>query len=213
MAEISIIGSGHMARGLARAFLRAGRAVQILGRDGRRTRDLVESLGPGATGGITGAPLEGGLVFLAIPYAEVHNAVLELGDGLEGRVVVDVTNTVDVATFDGLLTPLGLSAAEQLAEMLRGRAEVVKAFNTVLAATLETGSVAGEHLDVFIAGDSEDAKEKVSALAAHAGMRPIDTGPLRRARELEAIMLTVYGLQVNPEHENFAWDTALRILP
>lgn len=77
----------------------------------------------------------------------------------------------------------------------------------------DNGSVAGQHLDVFIAGDSQAAKEKVSAAVAHAGMRPIDVGPLWRARELEAFMLVIMGLQVNPEHEHFSWDTALRVFP
>jgi predicted dinucleotide-binding enzyme len=90
---------------------------------------------------------------------------------------------------------------------------VVKAFNTTFPSTLENGEVAGQHLDVFIAGDSEQAKEKVSAVAAAAGLRPIDVGPLRRARELEAIMLVVMGLQVSPEHQHFNWDTSLRIFP
>lgn len=66
---------------------------------------------------------------------------------------------------------------------------------------------------MFTARDSQAAKEKVSAAVTHAGMRPIDVGPLRRARELEAFMLVIMGLQVNPEHEHFNWDTALRVFP
>lgn len=212
-AEITIIGSGRMARGLAQTAIRANRAVQILGRNGSQTRDLVESLGAGASGGIVGAPVEGGIVMLAVPYPEVRNAVRELGDGIDGRVLVEMANPVDVSNFDRLVTPPGTSSAEEVAEMVEGRADVVKAFNTVFPATLEAGSVAGQHLDVFIAGDSETAKEKVSAVVAKARLRPIDVGPLRRSRELEAIMLLIFGLQVSPAHENFNWDTSLRILP
>jgi predicted dinucleotide-binding enzyme len=213
MTNISILGSGHMARALATAMLRGNNPVQILGRDGSKTRDLVESLGPGATGGVTGAAITGAIVFLAIPHKEVHNAILEIGDSLDGRVVVDISNTVDVRNFDRLTTEPGMSAAEETARLLNGRADVVKAFNTTFPTTLETGKVGGQHLDVFIAGDSEQAKEKVSAVAAAAGLRPIDVGPLRRSRELEAFMLVVMGLQVSPEHEHFNWDTALRIFP
>lgn len=213
MTNVTIIGSGRMARALATVMLRGNNPVQVLGRDGSSTRDLVESLGPGATGGIVGAAVTGAIVFLAVPQKDVHDAIIEVGDSLDGRVVVDISNTVDVANFDGLATPPGTSSAEETARLLAGRAEVVKAFNTTFAATLEAGSVAGQHLDVFIAGDSEPAKEKVSAVAATGGLRPIDVGPLRRARELEAVMLVVYGLQVSPEHQHFNWDTALRIFP
>lgn len=213
MTNISIIGSGKMARGLAMTMLRGNNPVQILGRDGTKTRALVESLGPGATGGIIGADITGAIVFLAIPHNEVHDAVLESGDFLDGRVVVDISNPVDYSTFDRLTVEPGRSAAEETAGMLKGRADVVKAFNTTFPATLEAGKVGAQHLDVFIAGDSEQAKEKVSAVAASGGLRPIDVGPLRRSRELEGIMLVVMGLQVSPEHEHFNWDTALRIFP
>jgi predicted dinucleotide-binding enzyme len=47
--------------------------------------------------------------------------------------------------------------------------------------------VAGQPLDVLIASDHEDAKEIVSRIVADAGLRPIDVGPLKRARELEAL--------------------------
>jgi predicted dinucleotide-binding enzyme len=63
----------------------------------------------------------------------------------------------------------------------------VKAFNTTFAPTLEAGEVAGQSLDVFIAGDDAEAKAQVSELIESAGLRPIDVGPLRRARQLEAL--------------------------
>jgi predicted dinucleotide-binding enzyme len=47
--------------------------------------------------------------------------------------------------------------------------------------------VAGQPLDVLIASDHQDAKETVSRIVADAGLRPIDVGPLKRARELEAL--------------------------
>ena len=49
------------------------------------------------------------------------------------------------------------------------------------------GEVGGQSLDVFIAGDNDSAKETVAELARSGGLNPIDAGPLRRARELEAL--------------------------
>lgn len=213
MTHINIIGSGHMAQGIAVRMLHAGHPVQIFGRNGDQTRDLVESLGPGASGGHAGNPIDGSIVFLAVPYKETKNLIAEYGEGLNGKIVVDISNPVDVASFDRMATPSGTSAAEETAALLHGQAQVVKAFNTTFAKTLVDGKVAGQPLDVFIAGDSEEAKRSISALVAGSGLRPIDVGPLRRARELEAIMLLIMGLQVNPEHDRFNWDTALKILP
>ncbi|MGW6172955.1 NADPH-dependent F420 reductase [Arthrobacter sp. NPDC055138] len=213
MAEIDIIGSGHMARGIATRLLHGRNNVRIIGRNDTQMRDLVESLGAGATGAYVGSPLTSNIVILAVPHGATREVILEYSDGLDGKVVVDISNPVDFATMDRLTTAPGTSAAEETAQMLAGRADVVKAFNTTFARTLAAGSVAGQPLDVFIAGDSETAKEKVSALVAGCGMRPIDTGPLRWARELEAFMLLVMALQTNPEHSHFNWDTALKILP
>ena len=64
---------------------------------------------------------------------------------------------------------------------------MVKAFNTTFAGTLAEGEVAGEALDVLIASDDEDAKGVVSRIVGDAGLRAIDAGPLKRARQLEAL--------------------------
>jgi predicted dinucleotide-binding enzyme len=63
----------------------------------------------------------------------------------------------------------------------------VKAFNTTFAGTLVEREVGGQQLDVLIAGDDDEAKQKVSQIAADAGLRPVDVGPLRRAQQLEQL--------------------------
>lgn len=213
MSQITIFGNGHMARAIGVRMIQARHSVQILGRDGEKTRELVEDLGAGASGGGEEAVVEGGIVFLAVPYEEATKVVTLYGETLAGRVVVDICNPIDLGTFDGMRSPAGSSGAEQVALHASKDALVVKAFNTCFAATLEAGQVAGQPLDVFIAGDSQEAKMKVSAVVAASGLRPIDVGPLRRARELEAMMLMFMGLQVSPHHENFNWDTAVKLLP
>ena len=174
MEQVTIVGSGHMARAIAVRMLQARHSVQILGRNGEKTRELVEFLGAGAQGGGEGSAVEGGIVFLAVPFEEAKKTVLIYGETLAGRVVVDISNPVDLATFDRLLVPAGTSAAEEIARHASSDAFIVKAFNTCLAKPLEEGSVAGLPLDVFIAGDSEQAKVKVSAVVAASGLRPID---------------------------------------
>jgi 8-hydroxy-5-deazaflavin:NADPH oxidoreductase len=47
--------------------------------------------------------------------------------------------------------------------------------------------VAGQPLDVLIAGDDKEAKEMVAKLVRDADLRAIDVGPLERARELEGL--------------------------
>lgn len=213
MAHVDIIGSGHMAHGLAVRLLQGRNDVHILGRNDTQIRELVEALGPGASGAYIGSPLTSDVVVLAVPHSSTREIVLEYAGGLDGKVVVDISNPVDFSTMDRLTTPPGTSAAEETAALLEGRADVVKAFNTTFAKTLVAGTVAGQPLDVFVAGNSESAKLKLTEIIARSGMRPIDTGPLHWARQLESFMLLMMSLQVNPEHEHFDWDTALKILP
>jgi predicted dinucleotide-binding enzyme len=71
----------------------------------------------------------------------------------------------------------------------------VKAFNTTFAGTLTAGEVAGQDLDVLIASDDQEAKDQVATLARDGGLNPVDAGPLKRARELEALGLLHMGLQ------------------
>jgi predicted dinucleotide-binding enzyme len=102
-------------------------------------------------------------------------------------VLVDVTNPVDLSTLEPLDVAPFRSGAEVIADVAPEGAHVVKAFNTTFAGTLVAGSVAGHPLDIFIAGDDEDAKATVTQLVSDGGLRPIDAGPLARARELEAL--------------------------
>jgi predicted dinucleotide-binding enzyme len=160
--NVSIIGTGNMARGIGSGLVRGGHAVTMLGTD---------------------------------------------GDALSGKVVVDITNPVN-DTMDGLVTPADGSAAQELAAAAPG-ARVVKAFNTTFAGTLTEGEVAGEPLDVFIAGDDDEAKATVAQLARDAGLRPIDAGPLKRARELEAAGLLHMTIQ---ERLGSGFGSALKVL-
>jgi predicted dinucleotide-binding enzyme len=72
---------------------------------------------------------------------------------------------------------------------------VVKAFNTTFAPTLVAGEVAGQQLDVLIAGDDDEAKKRVAELGGDGGLRPLDVGQLVRAQQLEQLGLLHISIQ------------------
>jgi 8-hydroxy-5-deazaflavin:NADPH oxidoreductase len=194
--NVTIIGTGNMARGIGSRVVAGGHRVTVLGKDVEAAEEVVRDLGAGesAAAGRSGDPIDGEVVVLAVYYPDAMAAVEQYGDQLDGKVVVDITNPVN-ESFDGLATPPDGSAAQELAAAASG-ARLVKAFNTTFATTLRQGDVAGQPLDVFMAGDDEDAKAAVAQLAEDGGLRPVDAGPLRRARELEAagfLHMTVQG--------------------
>jgi NADPH-dependent F420 reductase len=199
--DVTIIGAGNMGRGLGTRLVSGGNSVKILDTDPDDARKLAEELGDaaddggGAEGGAAGDPLSGDVVVLAVYYDAARSVVEQYADQLDGKIVVDITNPVDTETFDGLVTPADSSAAEELARKAPDGARVVKAFNTTFAGTLVEGGVGGQPLDVFIAGDDEDAKKTVAELARAGGLNPVDAGPLRRARELERLGFLHMALQ------------------
>jgi 8-hydroxy-5-deazaflavin:NADPH oxidoreductase len=208
MTDITIIGTGKMARGIAARALAAGKSVQILGKDTGKAAELAKEFDATA-GGATEIPA-GQIVVLALPFAAAKEVASRYGDVLTGKVVVDISNPADYETLDSLVVAPGSSAAEEIAALTG--ADVVKAFNTTFSGTLVAGEVSGQPLDVFIAGDSLDATSAVAEFVAAAGMRPIAVGGLKHARELEGFMLLVMGMQANPDLPGFNWNTGLKIL-
>jgi 8-hydroxy-5-deazaflavin:NADPH oxidoreductase len=190
--DVTIIGTGNMARGIGSRLIAGGHDVTVLGKDASDAEAVLSDIG-GGSAGRSGDAIAGDVVVLAVYYPDAKAAVEEYGDGLSGKIVADITNPVN-DSFDGLVAPPDGSAAQELARAASG-ARVVKAFNTTFARTLTEGSVAGEPLDVFIAGDDEDAKATVAGLAKDGGLNPIDAGPLKRAREVEAMGLLHMTLQ------------------
>jgi hypothetical protein len=182
--RITILGTGNMARGVAARALAGGHAVTFVGTALGKAEDLAEEMT--GMGSVTAAEqVEGDLVVLAVPYTQGPHAIRQHADELGGAAVVDISNPVDLTTLEPIPVELG-SAAEVIASVVPGGVPVVKAFNTAFAGTLVAGEVAGQPLDIFLAGDDEDSKQKVSRLIADGGMRPVDAGALVRARELEA---------------------------
>ena len=193
--DVTIIGAGNMGRGIGTRVVAGGHALQVIDRDPTEAETLAGELGGAATGAGPDAEFTGEVVVLALYYPGNKDAVRQYADRLAGKTVVDICNPVDTSTWDHLATPPGTSAAEELAQLLPQGTPLVKAFNTTFSRTLLAGEVAGQKLDVFIAGDDADAKRKVGEVVESGGLRPIDVGALERARQLEHLGLLVITLQ------------------
>ena len=168
MTTVSILGTGNMGTAIAGVVEKGGNRVQVIGQDATDTR------------------VTGDVVVLAVPYGAISDIVAQRGDQLAGKIVVDITNPLDFETFDALVVPSDSSAAAELAAALPS-AKVLKAFNTTFAGTLSSGTIGGQPTTVLIAGDDADAKRTLAEVVAAGGLRSVDAGSLRRARELEAV--------------------------
>ncbi|WP_154796379.1 NADPH-dependent F420 reductase [Occultella kanbiaonis] len=166
MSTISIVGKGNMGTAIASIVTAGGNDVEFVDRD---TQDI-----------------NGDIVILAVPVHAQAEIVATHGAKLAGRTVVDISNPLNFETFDSLTVPADSSAAQQLAAQLPD-ATILKAFNTNFAATLSSRTVGGVPTTVLIAGDDDAAKGALNAVLTAGGVKAVDAGSLKRARELESI--------------------------
>jgi len=190
MAHVSILGKGNMGSAIAAIVTKGGNTVELFGHD-----DVDK-------------PVTGEVVVLAVYYPVVAEVIARRGEQLAGKVVVDITNPLNVETFDSLVVPADGSAAAEIAEALP-QSRVVKAFNTNFAATLASGTVGDQPTTVLIAGDDADAKSLLAGIVTAGGLRATDAGSLRRARELEALGFLQIALAAA---EKIAWNHGFAVV-
>jgi 8-hydroxy-5-deazaflavin:NADPH oxidoreductase len=124
-------------------------------------------------------------VILAVPYPAEKEVAEKMRSVVNQKIIISVSNPL-IDHHDGLLTSPGISAAEELQELLPN-AKVIKAYNTVLANDFYQPVIHGQQLDCFIAGNDEDALERVYDLVNTAGFHPVIAGDLSFSRTLESM--------------------------
>jgi predicted dinucleotide-binding enzyme len=165
--KVAIVGAGNVGKALREGLERTGHEVRAAGR-----------------GKVSETAAWADIIILAVPFAAIPDVTRELQTAADGKPVVDVTNalTHDMQLALGFST----SGAEELQKALP-RARVVKAFNTVFAQHMSRGSVVGQQLSLFAAGDDAAARKAVLELGKAIGFDAIDAGPLKNARHLEPL--------------------------
>jgi predicted dinucleotide-binding enzyme len=199
--RIGIIGAGRIGGALAVHALRCGHAVMISNSRGPDTlRDQAVDLGCLA-GTAQEAAAFGEVVFVAIPFRSRESIPVA---PLAGKVVVDANNYYPYRDGDiGELDRHETTTSQMLARHLAG-AKVVKAFNAIMQADLQThGRPRGEpeRRALPIAADDPAAMALVAGLVDAFGFDPVDAGTLseswrfERAKPAYCIPFDVQGLK------------------
>jgi NADPH-dependent F420 reductase len=203
--KVGIIGSGNVGKALAAAAKKAGHTVTISSRHPENAQAAASATNTHAVNSNQEAVKDADLVILAVPMDKVDEVVGALTPELDGKVIVDVTNRVDMT--DPGKTLDGTSMAEQI-QKRAPKARVVKAFNYAFAARMADPTVNGSRLDGFVAGDDESAKKQALEFVKSIGFRPLDAGPLAMARALEGMAALNMGLQVR---NNWPWQNGWKL--
>jgi 8-hydroxy-5-deazaflavin:NADPH oxidoreductase len=198
---VAIIGSsGNVGSALARSLSKGNYRILLRSSKTQAVQSLLDEINNNyfpADAEIVNDDIElcweADIIILAVPYAAEKQVADNIKSVVNQKVVISVSNPIN-ETCDGLLTPPGTSAAEELQKQLPN-AKVVKAFNTVPASDFHKHFVADEKPDCFIAGDDGEATELVYDLVKAAGFNPIPAGDLSMSRTLESMQLLMAGLR------------------
>lgn len=204
--RIGILGTGPMTAALGARWTRAGHEVVIGSRDPARARRLSDRLG--AAGGTDYRhAARSDVVVIGLRDTEVLQIVASLADALDGVIVIDLNNPIDPPGYESRYAGT-VSLGERVADAAPG-ARVVKAFNTVYAERLSAGALERSGtVQVLVASDDQTAKATVAGLVRQIDAEPVDVGPLRVSRHLEALA----GFEVDLVERGFARVVGLRII-
>lgn len=177
MTTHAIIGSGAIGHAIATQFARRGIAVQLANTRGPASlAEVVRALGPSVQAASLEQALQADVVFLAVPFAAIPQAVASVTDW-GGRIAVDCSNAIDFPAF----TPTDLGgrpSTHVVAESLPG-ARVVKACNTLPAALLaaDPGEHGGRRV-LFVSSDVPEASLALAALLERLGFAAVVLGKI-----------------------------------
>jgi NADPH-dependent F420 reductase len=200
--KIGIIGAGNVGRALATAGVRAGHTITITSTSLEEAESVATAVGVRSARSNRDAVAEAEAVILAVPFDAVQSITAEVGNALDGKILIDVTNRFAPEQLNGP------SNAELIRDMAPN-AKVVKAFNTIFAARQVDPVLDGMQLDGFVAGDDAAAKQQVLELVRSLGFRPIDTGPLAMARALEGMGTLNISLNMT---NGWPWQSGWKLL-
>ena len=206
---VAIIGTGDMGDSLGPRFAELGYSVVYGSRhpDGAKAQGVRQLTGPNAR--VTSqreAAQAAQIVILAVPWPAMETVAQSLGS-LDGKIVIDISFPHEQADDGYYQSMVETSSAEMIQQWNPG-ARVLKTFALQASYVIDDPGVVGGPVSIPIASDDREAKEQVANIIVAMGLDPIDAGPLRMSRELEA-MQRLYGVPFFQRREA-AWEFYFR---
>jgi predicted dinucleotide-binding enzyme len=209
--KIGVLGTGSVGKTIGAKLVEVGHEVTMGSRSAtnEQAAEWAASAGAGASHGtFADAAAFGELVFNCTAGTVSLEALGAAGEeNLSGKVLVDLANALDFSK--GRPPTLSVCNDDSVGEQIQRafpEARVVKALNTMNAAIMVApASIPGEH-DVFMCGNDEDAKDRVSELLQSFGWPAehiVDLGDITAARGPEMYLALWLRLMGPVGHPNF----------
>jgi predicted dinucleotide-binding enzyme len=187
---IAILGTGDMGDSFGPRLADLGYKIVYGSRDPESDKvvALLKKTGNGASAMTNDlAARKAEIVFLALPWGPMEQIIKSLGD-MEGKTIIDLSWPDNEFGEDGYFQITADPSGAEIIQSWIPKAMVVKAFGTTGTNVIDDPNDAGGPVTIPIASDHRHAKEVTARLAAELGLDPVDAGPLRMARNIEAMM-------------------------
>ena len=193
--KIGIIGSGIVGRVLASAFLKEGNDV-MLGTRNITKEDVIKwkkENPEGLLGSFQETAQFGEVIVLAIGGLVAEDAITLAGkEHFMDKIVIDATNPIAAVPPDNGVLKFFTTLEESLMERIQKiipDAKIVKAFNSTGNAFMYKPKFPGATPTMFICGNDESAKEKVTEILTAFGWETEDMGKVEAARAIEPLCI------------------------
>lgn len=187
--RITILGAGNIGGTLGSIWATHGHKVVFGVRDpgSEKVLALLSRCGSNTKADVVEASLEGAeTVLCALPGRIMMSVIPELGRMLNGKIVMDATNSMGTSPMNNL-------------EVLRKYAPnslLYRAFSNLGWENFADPMIGGEQIDLFYCGDSGPAQSTVDGLIAETGLRPIYIGGVGQADLIDALTRLWFSLAV-----------------
>ncbi|MEU3986620.1 NAD(P)-binding domain-containing protein [Streptomyces sp. NPDC026672] len=205
MTTLGFIGSGLMAREIARLAVAAGVEVVLSNRRGPESlADLVAELGPLASAADTAGAAKADVVVLAAPLGNLPDLDPAL---FQGKPVLDITNYYPHR--DGRIAELD-SGSVTIAQYVQGLlpdARTVRVFSNISyhhIPRLARPAGASDRSALPLAGDDPETRATLAALTDRLGYDTVDTGDLTGSWRFEPNTIAYLTPYASPELKSLA---------
>lgn len=207
--KIGILGSGVVAKALAKGFIKNGYKVKLGTRDIKKLAEFIDNESIGSFNEVSAwadtivLACKGSAAIEVLKAAGVKN--------LNNKTIIDATNPIaDQPPEHGVLkffTDLNESLMEKL-QIVAPEANIVKCFSCVGNAFMVDPEFPDGKPTMFICGNNESAKDEVKDILRKFGWEYEDMGKAEAARAIEplCILWCIPGLLGN------GWSHAFKLL-
>lgn len=212
MVKIGILGSGDVGKTLAKGFLKYDYQVMIGSDHVEKLEEFKKENSKVETGTFEQSAQWADLVVLCVKGTVAEKIVEKTKTNLFGKIVVDTTNPIADAPPENSVLKFFTSLEESLMERLQKiapDAQFVKALNSIGSGLMINPDFGGGiRPTMFMCGNNEDAKKKVSEILQKFGFEVEDVGKVESARAIEPLCI----LWCIPGFLKNEWTHAFKLL-